>query len=123
MPRTGRGRFYEAVGGIGLEVERDYNDPEFRWGIACIIEKEGKRRPIYKIKVNQQEESYFAAGCYNTLDEAKTAALEMFKVTEVVEMIACEVCSMAKSRWAVVRHEPPACKIEKPAPFAWMRRG
>lgn len=85
MARTGRGRWYEAVGGLGLEVETDNSDPDYQWHMACIIEKEGKRRPVYRIKINQQEESYFAAGSYATIEEAKTEALKTFKVTEVVE--------------------------------------
>ena len=86
MPMTGRGRWYECVGGDGLEVElnrfAEFPDEE-RWVVAGHVQQEGKRRPQFIVRINRQEESY-TASTHRTREEAKQALLEIFKVKEVV---------------------------------------
>lgn len=84
--RTGRGRWYECVGGDGLEVElvpfAEFPDEE-RWFVAGHVEQQGKRQPQFIVRINRQEESY-TASIHRTREEAKAELLRIFQVKEVV---------------------------------------
>ncbi len=99
MPRTGRGRWYEAVGGIGLELELDSIDPEYRWRIGCIIREQGKRPKVFIVRIDRQAESYDAPGYHRSLEEAKAEAMRIFRVTEIVE--DCGQCKEDPCRCAI----------------------
>ena len=83
-----RGRWYDAVGGVGLEVQRG----EGEWRVANVIETKGKRRVTYEIRGCDDGGAY-SLGSYDTLELAKAALVRAAGVTEIVE--DCEPVAVA----------------------------
>jgi hypothetical protein len=81
-----RGRWYESGGGIGLEIETDSDDPDFKWQIAGAIERQGKCRGHFKAMSGSGEAMGTGYGHYvgtfRTVSEAQDA---------LVKAVCCEI--------------------------------
>lgn len=84
--RTGRGRWYEAVGGLGLEVEHyDSASEHTWWHVAGQIRENGKRRPQFTITKNPYQDNHpVFSGTFSTMDEAKREFIRQEILTEVL---------------------------------------
>jgi hypothetical protein len=75
------GRWYEAMGGIGLEVK----DADRDWRVGGLIITKGKgRHQRFEIQVNRYEDTRTDATRY-FLDDAKETLLRFCGVTKIIE--------------------------------------
>lgn len=72
------GRWYEAVGGAGLEVKHTGGE----WHCVGYIQQRGKR---FHIRVNPYQDEGYTLATHNTLADAKADFLDRMGVTEVIE--------------------------------------
>ncbi len=73
------GRWYEAVGGLALEVQRELGGS---WQFAGCIQK---KRDSFDIHINPYQDKGFTVSSHSTLDDAKKALLKRYGVAEVSE--------------------------------------
>ena len=73
------GRWYEAVGGLALEVQREEGGS---WQFAGCIQK---KRGSFDIHVNPYQDHGYTLSSHSTLDEAKAALLKRYGVTGPTE--------------------------------------
>lgn len=69
------GRWYEAVGGLALEVQRDGSDS---WQYVGRVQK---KRGSFDVHVNPYQDMGFTLSSHSTLDEAKDALLKRYGLT------------------------------------------
>ena len=71
------GFWYDAVGGLALEVQRESGS----WYFAGTI---SKKRGLWDVHVNPYQDQGYTVGLHRTLDEAKTALMKRYGVTNIV---------------------------------------
>ncbi len=74
------GRWYDAVGGLALEVQRE---PGGSWQFAGCIQEKGRGQ--FEIHVNPYQDKGFTLSLHSTMDDAKTALLKRYGIAEVSE--------------------------------------
>lgn len=71
------GRWYDAVGGLGLEVNRDGI-----WSVAGYIQKR-RGKKLFDIRVNPDQDEGYTLATHLSLVEAKADFLDRMGVTEI----------------------------------------
>lgn len=97
MSEKRKARWYESVGGVGLEVYTGLDDPDLAWAIAASITKKGKRKVWWRAQVGSGEEIGTGYGLnlgeFSTLEAAKRAVLNALpdcEIEEIVHGVNCE---------------------------------
>lgn len=71
-----KGRWYDAMGGLALEVQRETGGS---WQFAGCIQE---RRSSFEIHINPYQDKGFTISSHSTLDDAKQALLNRYGVIE-----------------------------------------